>query len=152
MSIAEIERYLHSSVPLCRAMGVSVREASPARVRLAAPLAPNLNPHASVFGGSAVAIAILAAWTLLTVRERAAGYGAGLIIQRSSMRYERPITADFEALCELTDEARYARFRALLERRGRARITLTAWLQQDTVRAASFEGDFVGLRARERPR
>jgi thioesterase domain-containing protein len=143
----EIERELHTDIPLSLAMGVRVREATLERVRLVAPIAANINPHATAFGGSAVALAILAAWTLLRVRERAVGSGAALVIQSSSMQYERPITGAFEALCELHDERAYERFRRTLERRGRARITLAALLTQDGARMASFAGDFVGLRS-----
>jgi len=99
-----------------------------------------------VFGGSAVAVAILAAWTLLYVRERMAGGRARLVIQRSTIHYERPITGDFEAACEMDDEAAYARFRRMFERHGRGRITLRSTLLQNGVRAAAFEGDFVALR------
>jgi thioesterase domain-containing protein len=167
-----IEAYLLRRIPIAAAMGIRVAAADPALVRLAVPFAPNINaePHSArfgagsggeaagdiqaagatggdmVFGGSAVAAAILAAWTLLYVRERAAGGSARLLIQRSAIRYERPITADFEAVCELTDEAAYGRFRRMLARHGRARLTLGSALLQEGRRAASFEGDFVALR------
>jgi thioesterase domain-containing protein len=144
----EIESYLRSRVPLAAALGLTVRAAGTRRVELAAPLAPNINPSETVFGGSAVAMAILAAWTLLYVRESARGSEAQLLIQRSRMSYERPIAGDFEAVCELTDESSYRRFQTTLERHGRARITLQSVLLYDGARAASFEGDFVGLRAR----
>jgi thioesterase domain-containing protein len=145
VSPAALERYLHESIPLSVAMGVSVRAASPSRVALAAPLLPNLNPHSTVFGGSAIAVAILAAWALLQLREQTSGGTAQLVISRSEMSYERPISGPFEALCELVDEIPYQRFRTTLQRRGRARITLPAVLRQDGTRVASFEGDFVAL-------
>ena len=55
----EIEQYLHRYIPLAIAMGVRVKDATPARVELTAPLAPNVNHHDSVFGGSAAAVATL---------------------------------------------------------------------------------------------
>jgi thioesterase domain-containing protein len=61
------------------------------------------------------------------------------------MHYEHPITRDFRGVCELTDEASYRKFRAALDRRRRARITLRSVLLQDGERAGSFEGDFVVL-------
>ncbi len=142
---AEIESYLRRRIPLAVALGIRVRTATPSRVELAAPIAPNTNNGEMVFGGSAAAVALLAAWTLLYVRERARAGEAGLLIQRSAMSYERPITRDFEAVCELTDEAAYDKFRVTLDRRHRARITLHAVLLQDGERAGLFEGDFVAL-------
>ncbi|MDE2050942.1 MAG: YiiD C-terminal domain-containing protein [Gammaproteobacteria bacterium] len=128
-------------------MGVRVRMATTERVQLSAPLAPNVNHHDTVFGGSAAALATLSAWALLHLRLARAGLHARLVIQRSSMEYERPIPGDFEAVCRFSDEFAWERFRATLARRGRARLTLAAHLVHDAQRMATFEGDFVALRA-----
>lgn len=142
---AALERYLHQQIPLSAAMGVRVRMATPERVQLAAPLAPNVNHNETVFGGSAAALATLSAWTLLHMRVARAGLNARLVIQRSSMEYERPIPGDFEAVCRFSDEFAWERFQATLVRRGRARLTLAAHLVYDAQRMALFEGDFVAL-------
>jgi len=141
-----VERYLHQYIPLSAAMGVRVEIATVERVQLSAPLAPNVNHNETVFGGSAAALATLSAWTLLHLRLEQAGWDARLVIQRSSMEYERPIPGDFEAICRFSDEAAWERFRATLERRARARLTLTAYLARAGHRVASFEGDFVAFR------
>lgn len=126
-------------------MGARVRLATPERVQLAAPLAPNVNHNETLFGGSAAALATLAAWALLHLRIAHAGLAARLVIQRSSMEYERPIPGDFDAVCRFSDEHAWERFRATLVRRGRARLTLTADLLYGAERMARFQGDFVGL-------
>jgi thioesterase domain-containing protein len=140
-----LERYLHQQIPLSAAMGVRVRMATPDRVQLSAPLTPNVNHNETVFGGSAAALATLSAWTLLHIRIARAELRARLVIQRSSMEYELPIPGDFDAVCRFSDEAAWERFRAILVRRGRARLTLAAYLVHDAQRMATFEGDFVGL-------
>ena len=86
-----LERYLHQQIPLSAAMGVRVRMATPERVQLAVPLAPNINHNETAFGGSAAALATLSAWALLHLRLAGAGLQARLVIQRSSMEYEQPI-------------------------------------------------------------
>jgi thioesterase domain-containing protein len=140
-----LERYLHRQIPLSAAMGVRVRMATPERVQLSAPLAPNVNHNETIFGGSAAALATLCAWTLLHLRIARAGLHARLVIQRSSMEYERPIPGDFDAVCRFCDEIAWERFRATLVRRGRARLRLPAHLVYDAQRMATFEGDFVAL-------
>ena len=140
-----LECYLHEQIPLSAAMGVRVKAAMPEQVQLAAPLGPNVNHNETVFGGSAAALATLAAWGLLHLRLARAGIHARLLIQRSSMEYERPIPGDFEAVCRFSDEAAWERFRTTLMRRGRARLTLAAHLLYDSEPMATFEGDFVGL-------
>jgi len=148
LSPVQIEQYLHERIPLTVALGARVLAVSAERVVLGAPIGPNTNNGEMVFGGSAVSLAILAAWVLLVAREQAAGGAATrLLIQRISMSYERPIRGNFQAVCELTDEALYRRFRATLERHGRGRIRIRAVLECDGARMASFEGDFVALAA-----
>ena len=51
--VVEVEQYLHRHIPLSAAMGIRVRLATPHRVELWAPLAPNINHQSTVFGGSA---------------------------------------------------------------------------------------------------
>ena len=97
MSPSELEAYLHAHIPLSRAMQVSVARASPESVVLSAPLAPNINHRDTVFGGSASALAILAAWSLLHTRMNAEGLASRLVIQRNTMSYEEPIVGTFTA-------------------------------------------------------
>ncbi len=144
-SAEELQRYLHIRIPLCVAMGVRVRSATAARVELLAPLAPNVNHRESVFGGSAAALATLAAWGLLYVRMRPLDPQARLVIQRNTMRYEEPITGDFTAVSTGPAEAAWKRFVETLRRHGRARIGLTATLFQEERRVAAFEGDFAAI-------
>jgi thioesterase domain-containing protein len=148
MLISEMEAYLHSNIPLSAAMGVRVKIATPERVLLFAPLEPNINHHQTVFGGSGVVLATLSAWTLLHVRLVREGVDAQLVIQRSSMEYQRPIVGDFEAACGFEDAAAWQRFLTMLNRRGRARMTLNAQLLHDSNEMGSFVGDFVALTKR----
>lgn len=140
-----VQRYLHQVIPLSVAMGVQVKRATLEHVKLAAPLAPNVNHAETVFGGSAAALATLSAWTLLHLRLEDAQLNATLVIQRSRMEYQKPIPGDFEAVCDFGDDAAWDRFRATLRRHGRARLTLSAHLVHLANRVASFEGDFVAL-------
>jgi thioesterase domain-containing protein len=147
-SVTDMERYLYENIPLSRLMGVQVKVASPEQVLLCAPLAPNINHHQTVFGGSGAVLATLAAWTLLHLRLRHESCEAQLVIQRSSMEYDRPIPGDFDAVCRFADEPAWNRFRSTLERRGRARITLNAYLLYAQLEMGSFVGDFVAITGR----
>lgn len=97
MTPLELENYLHEHIPLSSAMQVSVTEVSLEEVVLGAPLAPNINHRDTVFGGSASALAILAAWSLLHTRLSASGINTRLVIQRNSMSYEHAIAGYFTA-------------------------------------------------------
>lgn len=82
MTPRELETYLHAHIPLSLAMRVSVEEASPQLVVLGAPLLPNTNHRGTVFGGSASALAILAAWALLHTRLTTEGYNTFMLCLR----------------------------------------------------------------------
>jgi thioesterase domain-containing protein len=143
VSPAELERYIHEHIPLSRAMAVSVRSVEHDAVALLAPLAPNINHRDTVFGGSACALAILAAWSLLYVRLRAEGITGRLVIQRNSMEYERPIVGEFTARSSLELPDHWRKFTHTLARRGRARVSVSARLEQADEVVGRFTGEFV---------
>jgi thioesterase domain-containing protein len=143
--MTDLQTYLHANIPLSAAMGVQVKVATPVHVLLSAPLAPNINHHQTVFGGSGVVLATLAAWTLLHLRLEHEGLDAQLVIQRSSMQYDRPIAGDFDAESRFGDDTAWGRFVSTFERRGRARMTVSAHLLHAAHEMGSFVGDFVAL-------
>ena len=146
MTSRELERYLHQHIPLSSAMEVTVLEVQPEQVTLSAPLAPNINHQDSVFGGSAAAVAVLAAWSLVHTRVTGTGLSARLVIQRSTMEFSAPITGTFTARAFL-DETRWDTFVNMLGRRGRARVPVSCSLLFEGREAGHFEGAFVALSA-----
>ena len=146
MTPEQLREYLYIHIPLSRAMAVDVIVAGVEGVTLSAPLAPNINHRATVFGGSANALAILAAWSLLHLRVQAENLDARLVIQNNSMVYERPIAGVFTAQCDAPTPAHWSKFVATLARKGRARIELNTLLLSEGARAGAFTGEFVALR------
>ncbi len=142
----EVERYLHDHIPISSAMGVRVVRCDERGVRLTAPLAANINHRATVFGGSASAVAILAAWTYLYFVLKSTGLSARLVIQSNTIDYLAPITADFEGECAAMTAGELERFVKMLRRHGKARITVAAVLTCAGVKAATFKGDYVAVR------
>lgn len=141
----ELEQYLHAHIPLSRAMAVSVASVEPHEVVLAAPLAPNINHRETVFGGSASALAILAAWSLLHTRLRSEGISSRLVIQRNTMEYEQPILGDFTARSFLQQPAQWEQFKRLLARRGKARVAVSSVLEHAGQVVGRLTGEFVAL-------
>jgi len=150
MNPRELEHYLHEHIPLSAAMQVTVLEASPAQVRLAAPLAPNINHRRTVFGGSAAAVATLAAWALLHLRLTAEGFAGRLVIRRSEMDFEQAIAGEFVAEATAPGDERWQRFRSAVARGRPARIEMRATLSFAGARAGALIGEFVALPAHER--
>jgi thioesterase domain-containing protein len=143
MDIAFLQRYLHDHIPLSKAMQVEVLEAAESGVVLAAPLAPNINHRETVFGGSASAVAILSAWTLIYLRLKSERLSCRIVIQRNSMAYERPITGTFSASATIPDGKAWRRFVEALRRKSRGRVAVWSVLNCGAEKVATFEGEFV---------
>lgn len=145
MNEQDLQRYLHEHIPLSAAMQVDVVRVAPDEVVLAAPLAPNINHRATVFGGSASAVAILAAWSLLHTRLRDAGVDARLVIQSNTMHYDLPIAGDFTARSMIETADAWPHFLRMLTRKGRARIAVAAVLEYQSVQVGRLHGEFVAF-------
>jgi thioesterase domain-containing protein len=145
LSPFELEHYLHAHIPLSRAMQVHVERVEEDSVVLSAPLAPNINHRETLFGGSASAIAILAAWSLLHTRLRRAGMASRLVIQRNTMEYDLPVAGDFTARASLQDPAQWDAFVRMLTRKGKARIAVVSMLEYEGREAGHLVGEFVAL-------
>jgi thioesterase domain-containing protein len=145
MSPAELQSYLHEHIPLSKAMAVGVMSLDTHSATLRAPLGPNINHRDTVFGGSASALAILAAWSLLHVRLRSQGVSSRLVIQRNTIDYDHPILGDFTARASLEQSERWAPFISTLVRRGKARIAVVSLLEYGGQTVGRFAGQFVAL-------
>jgi len=110
-------------------------------------LAPNINHTSTVFGGSASAIAILSAWSLVHVYMKNAGFSCSIVIQRNNMEYEKPIFGSFTARSHITHPEFLKLFMKTLLRRGKARISVTSMLDYEGTIVGKFEGDFVVIKA-----
>lgn len=145
MEEAELERYLHERIPLARAMQVSVTQATVECVALQAPLEPNINHRGTLFGGSASAVAILAAWSLVRLRLLAEGASDRIVIFRNTMQYDRPIGGPFVARARLDPSADWPRFMEVLRHMGKAKIAVGSTLEYQGMVAARFSGEFAAL-------
>lgn len=143
----ELEKYLHDHIPLSKAMEVGVVQVQADGVILSAPLAPNINHRDTVFGGSASAVAILAAWSLLHTRLADEGIASRLVIQRNTMSYERPIDGTFTAEAAIASTEAWGSFIRMLKRKGKARIRVASVLRFGGEVAGRLEGEFVALGA-----
>jgi thioesterase domain-containing protein len=143
---AALERYLYAQIPISRALGVKVLRADCGGVLLAAPLTTNLNHRQTFFGGSAAALATLAAWALahqkLLEEEE---LDVHLVIQRSRMEYLEPAAAEVEARCLAPVPEQWDRMLRTVQRRGRGRIELEVALRSEGTVVGSFKGSFVVL-------
>jgi thioesterase domain-containing protein len=125
--LSEVREFLYRGIPLTRAMGIDVLQASADSVELKAPLKANINHNQTAFGGSIHSVAILTCWLLVTRALADAGLVSEyVVIQGSEIDYKTPVDEDFFAKVKWPKKADHEAFLQTLKKRGRARIELTA--------------------------
>ena len=145
MSLArQIQELFYSKIPITRAMGVRVEDYDGQRLILSAPLAENVNHLGTAFGGSLNALAVLSGYGLLWLELQ--DTECHIVIRKSSISYERPVRGDIRAICARPDEEALAEFKKTFHQKGKARITLSAAIEDQGMTAVRFEGTFVALR------
>ncbi len=146
MTLDEITAYVHEHIPITGSLGARVEHYDGQSVRLAAPLAPNLNHRATAFGGSLSAIAILSGWVLLYLQLRELGIPNRLVIQRSAIEFEAPVDGDFSATATLPGAAAWSRFLKTLSRHHAARVTVSSTIACSSGVGGRHEGTYVAER------
>jgi thioesterase domain-containing protein len=142
--IRQTEELLHSKIPITRAMGVRVEDYDGARLILSAPLAANVNHLGTAFGGSLNALAVLSGYGLLWLELQDAE--CHIVIRDSAISYERPVRGELRAICVRPEAAALAAFKKNFHQKGKARIALTATIEDQGITAVRFQGTFVALR------
>lgn len=140
-----LARYLAEQIPLSAAMDVHVEVASPARVLLSAPLAPNVNHRGTAFGGAISSLAILAGWSWLWVVLRERAVLPELVIRTSTIDFVRAIESEFAAELRPPSDEAFARFLRGLEDHGKGRIELSVEVLGAGEVAARFVGTYVAI-------
>jgi thioesterase domain-containing protein len=139
----QIQELLHSKIPITRAMGVRVEDYDGERLILSAPLDENVNHLGTAFGGSLNALAVLSGYGLLWLEMK--DTDCHIVIRKSSISYERPVRGELRATCVRPREEALAEFKQTFQRKGKARIALTATIEDQGKVAVRFEGIFVSI-------
>ena len=142
---ADFTGFLHSEIPLTRAMGMTVAAWDGKSVTLAAPLGPNQNHADTGFGGAISTMGIMAGYSLLHLLLQELHISNRLLIQKSSTDYLRPIDADFTATACLPEPPMLAEFLHMLRHRRRARLSVVSQVQCKRMVAATHTGLYVAM-------
>lgn len=141
METAELKEFLYDSMPLCSAMGIEVVKVEPDCVVLSAPLQPNINHKKTAFGGSLHSVATLACFSLIHVNLK-----GEIVISHSEVEYRFPVTDDFIAECRMPDPVEWERFMKIFQKKGKARIQLSARIVQEGRECVAYRGTFVAFK------
>lgn len=140
--LRETEDFLHTQIPITRAMGVRVESWNTGQLVLTAPLEINHNHLGTAFGGSLAALATLAgyAYLWLELGDRA----AHVVIAESALAYRRPVRGELRAICRKPEGDALAAFKSVFAQTGKARIRLAVTIEDAKGSVAvEFSGAFV---------
>src|SRR5215213_4052332 len=143
--VVQTQELLHAKIPITRAMGVKVEDYDGERLVLSAPLEANINHLGTAFGGSLNALAVLSGYGLLWLELE--DQECHIVIRESSISYERPVKGEIRATCVRPEAEALAEFKRTFRQKGKARISLSATIEDDGLTAVRFQGTFVALRA-----
>jgi thioesterase domain-containing protein len=98
---AELQKRWEQQIPISDKMGIKINQYTGYRFECSAQLNPNLNPHNTMFAGSAFTLATLAGWgmTWLLMKER--GLNGDIVLADSNIRYRHPVEVNPVAVTSL---------------------------------------------------
>ncbi len=145
MTADDLESYLHQHLPLSRHMDLRVRSAEHERVTLHMPLAPNVNPHGTVFGGAMAAVGLIGGWMLLHAAFARRGLESKVVGKEGRIEFLAPATADcvVETQCPGADLDAFLDY---FQKHRRARQALTTVIRVGTLEVARHHGVYTALR------
>lgn len=134
------------SMPPVLALNLRLHGYDSESLRLAAPLAPNINDKGNAFGGSLASVMTLAAWTMMSMKLEDAGHTADVYVQDSTVRYLAPLYDDLLAEARLVPDQHWDNVIATFAQRGKARALLSVHiLDRKGTLCCTLEGRFVAL-------
>lgn len=148
----QIEDYLHEYIPISKAMGIAVEEASTDQVILFAPFTNNINHKKTVFGGSLHAVATLACWSLLYVKLKSCHEpeiqenGNQIVIAKSEVFYRAPVDEDFKAVCLKPEIESWNFFIKTIKAKNKSRLELHATIHQKEKLCVDYHATFAVLK------
>lgn len=139
----ELQDVLLTDIPITRYLGISVESYDATSLVLNAPLANNMNHKGTAFAGSLNSVITLSGWGLLWLILRENRLSARIVIQDSTCDYLLPVTSDFSARCRKPEAIQIEKLVRTLQKKGRARLELSASIFQNQQLAVSFKGRYV---------
>jgi thioesterase domain-containing protein len=145
----ELQATLQSEIPMCTQMGIRVHENGAGGLVMRLPLEPNRNHQQTAFAGSLNALCTITGWGSVYLLLRELGRGGSIVIRRSTIKYQEPVTAsEIYARCSPVPAEAKQYFLEMLDDKGQAKLDLTVEVAGNGGPAVSFTGSYVVLPAK----
>ncbi len=146
---AALGQEILASIPLARAMELSISAYDGDSLTMTAPLAPNINDKGCAFGGSLASVMTLAGWSLVRLALDARGSEGEIYVKDSTIRYLAPVWQDFSAIAYVADGDTFADFFKAYNKRGKGRLHIYCTVPlPEGGEAAVLDAQFVAIAKR----
>jgi thioesterase domain-containing protein len=144
--LVELQSMLEREIPMCAQMGIRVHGNGTDGLVMRMPLDRNRNHQQTAFAGSLSALCTIAGWGSVYLLLRELGRSGSIVIRRSTIRYQEPVTsAEILARClPVSAEARQY-FLEMLDDKGQTKLDVTVEVAGSDGPAVSFHGSYVVL-------
>ncbi len=137
------EKYLLDFIPITQSMDFSVLEYSSRQTTIKAGFEANKSKKDFAFGGSIVSLCLASAWSLLKCRMDEEGIDGVIVINKQDTKFRLPVTSDFVATSRFLSEENWERFKEMLDRMRRGRVTIESDVYFSDQLGATFNGVFA---------
>lgn len=138
-----LEERIRATIPLADAMQFAIAELEVDRIRVCAPLEPNVNIHGTGFAGSLYSLAVLTGWALCMHLIDTLQLDAELVVGKAAIRYRVPVRGPIECRAACSVAAREA-FAAGVRDAGKGKMRLEITVGDGP--AAVLDATFVAIR------
>lgn len=137
--------WLKEAIPLVEHLGIKSLSWDKDQLVFDLALEPLVNDKGTGFGGGIAGLATLLGWCYVTLLLDKTQQRCPVVVKESSNSFTAPITENFIMRCQGV-EANYQKiFLDDFARKGRARLKLNVWVEQEGMTAFSYEGTYVAL-------
>lgn len=145
MDKQEFEEFLHSKIPITKAMGITVIEFTKSRVKLSAQIEPNINDKLTAFGGSINALMTICGWAMTFINIKDVDNDVQIVIHKSNITYMAPINEDFIAECSV-EHNESVEFIENYKKYNKARLNLKVFCGKKERIFVKYEGEYVAFK------
>ncbi len=144
--LSELQAVLEREIPMSAQMGIRVHDGGVDGLVMRLPLGPNRNHQQTAFAGSLNALCTVAGWGTMYLLLRELGREGSIVIRRSSIKYQEPVTSS-EILARCLPIAASARqyFLEMLDDKGQAKLDLIVEVAGSDGPSVVFNGSYVVL-------
>lgn len=142
--LRELQSMLEREIPMCSHMGIKVHQRDADGLVMRFPFEPNRNHQQTAFAGSLNALCTIAGLGTVFLLLKEAGRNGSIVIRRSSIRYQEPVTStEVFARCQPVSAEAKQYFVEMLDDKKQAKLDLVVEIAGPAGPLVAFNGSYV---------